>query len=188
MRKGQEEGPIELLLAVTLMTFVIIIGFYTYQNLSGSVSEQKLKDSLSSFARSLELVYQGGQGTSKLVQVDFSSMGGSPTIESIRLTQGTQSVCMKNLGKEDCLQLIAVTKSQTGKSTPFLVEMLNIPPTVTISFVNAPVSCAEKELNKIASDLWDDPTFADCGWLAKSYSFTITKNDANSIEIEQLGG
>jgi hypothetical protein len=187
MRKGQEEAPIELLLAVTLLTFVIILGFYVYENLSGSLYEQKLKDSLSTFARSLELVYQGGAGTTKIVHVDFSEVGTGGKLESVRLIQGSQSTCFSKLGKNDCLELIAVARDPSGRLSPLWIEMLNIPSTVTVSFKNAPEACKNSNLNDISNDEWDSSDYAACGWAAKSYSFKITKVSSNQIELEQLG-
>jgi hypothetical protein len=186
MKKGQEEAPIELLLGVTLLTFVIILGFYTYQNLSGSLYEQKLKDSLSIFARSLELVYQGGEGTSKIVKVDFGGTSSSIPIESIRLLQGIRSACQKNLGKDECLQLMAITVDGSGPH-PFMIEMLNIPPHVIINLEN-PDSTCDLKLNELIYDTWDDPNSANCGWKAKSYSFEIEKISATELNINQIGG
>jgi len=187
MRKGQEEAPIELLLAVTLLTFVVILGFYVYQNISGSLYEQKLKDSLSTLARNLELVYQGGIGTTKIVHVDFSEIGSGGKLESVRLIQGLSSTCKSKLGKDDCLQIVAVAKDSTGRSSQLWLEMLNIPTGVTISFINAPTTCPETDLSKISYDSWNDPQYLDCGWRAKSYGFKITKITGSQITLEQLG-
>jgi hypothetical protein len=187
MRKGQEEAPIELLLAVALLTFVIILGFYTYENVSGSLYEQKLKDSLSTFARNLELVYQGGMGTTKVIHVDFSEIGSGGKLESVRLIQGLPSTCMSKLGKDDCLQLVAVAKDSTGRSSQLWLEMLNIPSGVTVKFINAPASCTTTDLNAIPYAAWNDPAYLDCGWRAKSYGFKITKVSGNQIDLEQLG-
>ena len=179
MKKGQEEAPIELLLAVTLLTFVIILGFYTYQNLCASQYEQKLKSSLSTFARSLEQVYQGGVGTSKTAMVDFGEIGCSSNIESIRLIEGLSSSCRRNLGKDECLELIVRTVSASGSSV-LMIEMLNIPPTVTIT-INDPACPPD-----LASS-WSEQSYSSCGWKAKAYSFRITKEPGDRITLEQLG-
>ena len=179
MKRGQEEAPIELLLAVTLLTFVIILGFYTYQNLCASQYEQKLKSSLSTFARSLEQVYQGGVGTSKTAMVDFGEIGCSGNIKSIRLIEGLPSSCRKNLGKDDCLELIVTTQTSSGTST-LMMEMLNIPPSVTVT-LDAP-GCGI-DLAKT----WDEDAYPKCSWKAKSYSFRIMKESGDRIVLEQLG-
>ena len=183
MKKGQEEAPIELLLGVTILTFVIVLGFYVYENLSGSLYEQKMRDSLSTFARNLELVYQGGEGTSKIVEVDFSGTGGSTNVNSIRLLQGLESTCERNIGKKECLQLMAVTVDTSG-SHPFMIEILNIPSQVHIILLNAPSNCPN--LNDLDANTWKQSAYSECGWKAMTYSFKITKTAANEIYIEQL--
>lgn len=179
MRKGQEEAPIELLLGVTILTFVVILGFYTYQNMCVSLYEQKLKESLSTFARNLELVYQGGEQNSKVVSVDFTESGCSIGIQSIRLFGGTFTACRK-IGKEDCLELVAVKKDSEGNTYPFVTEVLNIPPDVAITLTN-PHDCSAVDEDNIGGSV----TSSYC-WSATTYTFQIRKISAAEMELKEL--
>ena len=90
MKKGQEEAPIELLIGVTVLAFVLAIGLYTYQNLASQEYRQKLEASFSKFAGDLETIYRGGLHTSTTVDFDLSPPGGQDAgdIVSIRLLRG----------------------------------------------------------------------------------------------------
>lgn len=191
MRKGQEEAPIELLIGVTILTFVVILGFYVYQNMCSSTYDQKLKSSLSTFARAIELTYQGGIDTTETVKVDFSEIGCASKIESIRLIQGSTATCRSKLAKDDCLQLIAVKREAT-RVAPVAVEVLNMPSTVTVRFVNAPPACpvaitGGANLNEIDFSYWDNPAYLYCGWTTREYNFKIKKISSSELELEQLG-
>ena len=187
MRKGQEEAPIELLLAVTILTFVIILGFYSYQNLCGSLYEQKLKSSLYTFGETLKSVYQGAEGASQSVGVDFGQMGCSLKISSIRLMKGNDKACMKAYGTYDCMQLVAVIEDPTEGFGQIMTDMVNIPSWVVITLTKPSTSpaCASN-LNDLAvsvpADYGQNP---ECGWAPVGYSFTITKESPTKISITQ---
>jgi len=182
MRKGQEEAPIELLLGVTILTFVVILGFYTYQNMCVSLYEQKLKESLSSFARNLELVYQGGEQNSKVVSVDFTESGCSIGIQSIRLYGGTFTACRK-IGKEDCLELVAIKKDANGDTYPFVTEVLNIPPDARI-FLSSSSTCTEIEEDTLGGSI--STSYSSYCWRATTYTFQIKKISAMEMELTEL--
>jgi hypothetical protein len=148
-----------------------------------------MQEALSAFARDLEFIYQQGNGASKMIHVDFSNIGTGTTLESIRLMQGTTQSCMQNLGKSDCLELIAVEKSTTGKYSWMMFEILRIPSTTVIKFVNAPTNCpqGDKNLAGITSGSWNDPTYANCGWKARSYTLNVTKVSIDEIDLVQVG-
>ena len=182
MRKGQEEAPIELLLAVTLLTFVIIIGLYTYQNMCTAMYEDKLKSSLSTFAGKLTTIYQGGVGTADMVSLDLSESGCSLKIESVRLLEGLDDSCRKEYGRTDCMEMIVVTKDSSGSSI-LMKQMIDIPYSVTVKFDNALQEC--EDLNNIPFTSWTDAGYAKCGWEAKTYSLWIKKDSSTLITIEQ---
>ena len=69
--RGQEEAPFSLLLAVAMMSMVIPIAAYMFQNFQGWECEQRLTNSLESFARELELASTLGGGR-RIVDVDLS--------------------------------------------------------------------------------------------------------------------
>jgi hypothetical protein len=186
MRKGQEEAPIELLLAVTLLTFVIVLGFYSYNNMCGSLYQQKMKDSFSSFASAMNSVYKGAISSSQVVPVDFSSAGCTQNIDSIRLLKGDPDMCLKNLGRRDCLQMVAVMKDSTGHSSTFALEMLSIPSTMTIELDNG--QC-DTSLNGIDYDMWNSASadLVKCTWAPRIYTIQITKTSSDKMTIKQLG-
>jgi hypothetical protein len=183
MRKGQEEAPIELLIGVTILTFVLIIGFYTYQSLCSSQFEQVLKASFSKLSRGIELVYLGSVGTSQISQVDFSVPGAcGGNVQSIRLLAGHPSTCQAQTGKNNCLQLIAVTQATTTQAGILVSEVIDVPETVTV-INNLDTSC-KTPLNLIDySDNWDENKYQACWFRLQAYTIRITKQDQDEITL-----
>jgi len=181
MRKGQEEAPIELLLAVTLLTFVIIIGLYTYQNMCTAMYENKLRASLTTFAGGLADIYQGGVGRAAPITLDLSESGCSLKIDSVRLLQGLPDSCRREYGRADCMEIVVVAKDQSGPSI-IMKQMINIPSDVTIRFENGLTDC--ENLNSIVFDEWSKSTYAECGWKAKTYSLWVKKDSSTVIIIK----
>jgi hypothetical protein len=177
MRKGQEEAPIELLLGVTILTFVVILGFYTYQNLCTAMYTSKLTSSLKMFAGALEEAYHSTVESPVPVQVDFSGSGCSVQLQSIKIIKGPTSACMKALAKADCSELVALTKDQSSLMT----YMVDVPSFVSINIKKSALCTG---LNNMAFSDALSPTYKECGWSATDYTFTITKLSANQIEIE----
>jgi len=180
MRKGQEEAPLELLLGVTILTFVVILGFYTYQNLCASMYDQKMKSSLYTFAVALEDAYHGSLDSPQPAHVDFSGSGCTVELQSIKLIKGPASACMKALGKSDCSELVALTKDQASLTT----YMVDVPSSVSIS-IKKSSTCTGLNAMDLSTAL--NPSLKDCGWAAREYIFTITKTSATQIEIEVTG-
>ena len=181
MRKGQEEAPIELLLGVTILTFVVILGFYTYQNMCVSLYEQKLRESLSSFASKLELVYHGGEHSSDVAELDFTESGCSIGIQSIRLISGSFSSCRK-VGRESCLELMAFKKETNGGTYPFVTEVLNIPPDVQIELVpKNPYTCPADGGENVGGTIES----ASC-WRPMGYTFQIEKISADEMRLTEI--
>lgn len=180
MKKGQEEAPIELLIAVTILTFVLIIGFYTYENTCRAQFEQKMRASLSKFASDLELVYQGAQGTSRLVEVDFLPIGCPGSISDIRLVAGTTNLCLAQLGIPDCLFIVVTTPD---KEITF-IQPINIPTDVTINYIdNMRTPIIDYKLTDYdIEQLW---TIQYEGWKARYYAFTVKKDSPSELTIER---
>ena len=131
-RKGQEEAPIELLIAVTVLTFVLIIGFFTYQNMCSSQFEQKMRASVSTFARQIEQVYRSGIGTAQPVELDFTPIGCPQSeVESVRLISGLDSeyepICISYTGDKSCLILVVKIKDKTIGEEIFIMDPLKVP-------------------------------------------------------------
>ncbi len=196
MFKGQEEAPIELLIGVTVLTFVIIISMTVFNTTCATQQEQKLKASFSKFARDLELVYFGAVGSSQIARLDFTQMSGCAEyeVESIRITKGPGATCRAQLGKDDCLVLTAVSKPTElyGPRGTVLLEVLDISAdTNIINHVNKDSSgnilCKDVSgdiyLNRINWDL-DDDKFENCWFSPQYYSVKITKTAADEIVLE----
>jgi hypothetical protein len=180
MRKGQEEAPIELLLGVTILTFVVILGFYTYQNLCASMYNTKMLSSLKEFANAIEGAYHGSVDSPVVAHVDFSGSGCTVALQSIKLIQGPSSACMKALAKSDCSELVALTKSSSTLTT----YMVDVPSSVSVSIKKSSTCVHLNGMNVAAAT---DPALKECGWTAQEYVFTITKDSSNEISIEQTG-
>ena len=181
MKKGQEEAPIELLIAVTILTFVLIIGFYTYENTCRAQFEQKMRASLSKFASDLELVYQGAQGTSRLVEVDFSPIGCPGSISDIRLVAGTPDLCLAQLGIQECLLIVVTTPDQEIT----FIQPVNIPTDVTIKYIDrmrTPIVDYIELTKYNIRQIWE---IEYEGWKARYYAFTVKKTTPSELTIER---
>lgn len=189
MDEGQVNAPVQLLLGVTILSFVLIIGFFTYERMSRNQYEQKVKASLSKLARNMELVFQGGQGTSKTVNVDFSPpSGANMNVESIRIIPGTKQTCKRNTGRDNCLELVVI-QSQGPESKDILtIEVLDIPSVGMTVEKKGPKGEETCDVTGIESDDWSadwgSDELAKCAWLPSRYSVKITKKGPHSLLIE----
>ena len=188
-RRGQEEAPIELLIGVTVLTFVLIIAFYTMNNACSYQFEHKMKASLGYFARELESVYQGSVGTSKTISVDFSPEGCSELrIDQIRLFSENSEVCRRMLGRDSCLALIVQLREKGARETP-VKELVNIPSDFDIIYSPCVDGAGDSiNMNTITSTnldptLGDYNNFDECGWTTGVHRMKITKTASNKIEI-----
>lgn len=133
-RRGQEEAPIELLVAITLLTFVLILGLYTYQNMCRTQFEQKMKSSIHTFVSMLESVYHGASGSAQPVLLDFTPEGCG-SFDEVRIFTGSPDSCRKQVGMDECLVIGAVIASPLkSKRETLIVEAMSIPSTVTVEY------------------------------------------------------
>lgn len=187
-RRGQEEAPIELLIAVALLTFVLIIGAYAYDNFCKTDFEQKMKTSLGVLRGDMEQVYRGSVGSSQPSSVDFSATGCSGDAASVRILKGTQSICQAQLGLSDCL-LLAVTSSislsSQAKHAPVVIS-LNIPSDATIKYVHVggPGCSALRDLEDF-TQMSDEASFGCEPFSLASHAFLVKKTGPNEITIKE---
>lgn len=195
MMRGQEEAPIELLIGVTILTFVIIIGMYVFNSSCATQQEQKMRASFSKFARDLELVYFGATGTTQITRLDFTQASGCAdyAIDSIRITKGPAETCKSQLGRPDCLVLSAISAGQydpgTGSMAPketLLVEVLDISSSTRIK--NQVISATA--CNSMNSIDWDPQNEAgissDCWFSSGYYTVKIFKSAADEITLSKV--
>lgn len=188
MKKGQEEAPIELLIGVSILTFVLIIGFYAYQNMCVSQYEQSMKASISKFARDLELVYLGSVGTVQIAHLDFSvPVACGANIESIRMLQGSKETCMMQTGREDCLTLVAVTSGDQSTKGVLISEVLDIPSNVDVfNDLDLGEGVCGRDMNEISGDYWNKPGYSECWFKPRQYTIRIRKESQTVIRLEEV--
>ena len=197
MQRGQEEAPIELLIGVTILTFVLVIGFYTYQSMCASQFEQKMQASLTKFANDLESLNLGYVGTVIPSELDFTPIGCAGEVESVRLLQGTKDLCLQHTNYEDCFVLVLVARAEGKPQTIIIAEPLNIRSSVT-TIVHEPAG-RDSSLDQcitIGGVPIDDITslfggtlsgFAQGGcymWSMSSYTLILEKTQVNEITIK----
>ena len=185
MKKAQESAPIEVLIGVTILTFVLIIAMHLFQNSCSSQYEQKLDAGFSKFARDLEFTYMGAVGTSMSTSLDLTTPQGcnSVHIKSIVLKQGSPATCKARLGKPSCMILSAllVPDNPSASSTNLFLttEVVDIPSDITVS--NYVGGCKGKDLN--GGNSIDDLINDNCTFMPTYYSFTLNKTSSNEISI-----
>ncbi|MEM3412236.1 MAG: hypothetical protein QW735_00860 [archaeon] len=178
--KGQESAPIELLLGTIILSFVLVLVYFTYQNLSGKQYSAALQVAFSKLGSELEFVYQGAVGTKRVLSLDFSPLEGTGKKTAIKILHGHKETCLKQTGKENCWQLIAV-QGEEGQAGVLYSLALNIPTSIAIKFKNATGDEAVCE-NEYSS--WSSPI--PCQWKPTRYTLTIEKTSNNEIIISQV--
>lgn len=189
-RKGQEGAPIELLIGVTILTFVMIIGLFSFRNVCSSNYEQSLRASTSLFARTMEIAYLGSLDSSQIVDLDFSApQGCSSDVESVRMLKGLLATCMAQTGQSDCLELVVVVRDKQGNYGVLISEVLNIPSSTLVLYTPPTTSCpvvnayGDIVFSSISGDTWNNEIYKECGWKPVSYKLKITKTKQNEIRI-----
>ena len=181
--RGQEEAPIELLIGVTMLAFVLVVAMLAYSNLSSSQYEQKLKASVSKLARTIESVYMGSVGSSLVTDVDFSAPSQSTSkVKDIRILRGSSDLCYARFGRSDCLVIIATVEDKGRVTGQLVVEPVNVPGSVRVFNELQGASC---DLSSINYDQWSSSgeDYFDC-WLKKRYySLRVTKETNEKIVI-----
>ncbi len=186
MEKGQESMPIELLLGVTILTFVMIIGFYSYRQVCMTQYDEKVATGLNNLARTIEQAYRGGVGTSPpVVIMDLSPPAGcNVNFESVRLVSGTKEACQRNTGKNYCVMAVAITLDEQGNRYVSSRVYIDIPEGVSIRMEGLEQNCGAQSI----IDVYDkgfDPN-EDCGWGTGSFALRVTKETTRRIRIDDL--
>ncbi|MFH0986422.1 MAG: hypothetical protein V1911_00065 [Candidatus Micrarchaeota archaeon] len=194
-RKAQEEAPVELLIGVTILTFVMIIGAYMINTATVSQEELKIRASLNTLARDIEFIYFGTTGSTKISEVDFTSKNTENPIESIRIVVGLDSTCNSQIGKPNCMELVVVANLKTSSpdsKDAMLREYLRVD-TDTKIYIAGLFHCdptaamTETEHNLVDEETgsWGDPDNA-CWFRTNAYTLKITKKEHDAIEIKVL--
>lgn len=134
-----------MLIAVTVLTFVLVVGFFTFQNTCATQFEQKVRASVVNFANTIESVYSSPVGASLPLQMDFSPGGSSCVggISDIRVLKLTEEECKQSIGFERaCYGVAAITTTfhagtagQAAKErTLSFVQPIRVPADTSISY------------------------------------------------------
>ncbi|RLG21824.1 hypothetical protein DRN74_00135 [Candidatus Micrarchaeota archaeon] len=185
--RGQEEAPIELLIGVAILSFVLIIAFYTYQNSCSAQFYEKMQASMSYLAREIESVYHGSVGSNRTVVVDFSPVGcADPSFEGIRMIGGSEETCKAALGRESCYLLVLSIAGETGSP---LIEAVDVPSSVSIEFFPTGISssniaeCKFSDLDFENQGEWSNNVYINCRFKPTRYTLTISKKSGDEMEI-----
>ncbi len=189
MKKGQESMPIQLLLGVTILTFVLVIGFYSYKQVCASQYEQKVKAGLNNLARTMEQAYQGGIGTSPpSITIDTQAPSGcGVNLESVRIVDGTATACEEGIGKKECAIAVAVARTDEGTMVT-AKSFIDIPGGVSITMKREGSTigrCTDQPLEDIYEGSFDSTE--DCGWTEGIFHLKIKKESKDKIVIEEVG-
>ncbi len=183
MKRAQESAPIEVLIGVTILTFVLLIAMNLFQNSCSSQYEQKLDATFAKFARDLEFVYMGAPGTSLSTTLDLSTPQGcnSVHIKAITLSTGSPGTCKAKLGKSECMILSALLvpdNPNMASTNLFLTtEVVDIPSNIV---VYDKLTGCNKDINGLSID---DVINDNCTFMPTFYSLTLTKQNSNEIII-----
>ena len=189
--KGQESMPVELLLGVTILTFVVTIGFYSYRQVCATQYDHKVRAGLDRLSRVMEQAYQGGVGTRPpAITLDTSVPPGCEVgFESVRLVDGPSDACEANIGKEECIMAVAVSVDQRGDRYVAARSYIDIPRGVIVEMEDFDVNCRADH-----SEIYDPEEDFDsddhCGWGQGTFSVQVTKERSagrDEIVIERLG-
>ncbi len=175
MKKGQEEAPIELLVAIVVLGFAIIIAYGAYSSACADQFDAKMKAELSHLARDVELVYRGAVGTSQLSRVDFSPAGCPGTeLDSIRVGAGAPRSCEVQIGSQNCALLTVWVRNPDGSANSRYVEYVDIDPDTEI-WIGFDRACS-------------DTLTAGCKPLEfRPYTLKVMKTLANRIDLIPQG-
>lgn len=190
MKRAQESAPVEVLIGVTILAFVLIIAMNIFQSTCNSQYEQKLNAGFSKFARDLEFVYMGSVGTSLTSYVDLSPPNncGNVRIGSIKILKGSAGICKAHLGKEDCMIIIASLPKKPGTpptTNPQLItlEVIDMPSTVSLIYNNTAGCSTYGPLGSY--DVSVSNTYPEnCTLRSTYYNFKIKKVSQDEIEID----
>ncbi len=176
-RKGQEAAPIELMIGVTVLAFVLVIAYYVYSNAAASQCVEKIRASSAQLARTIEEVAQQGPGTTRYVTVGFSCQSQNVKVSYITIAEGPDQTCQRMAGASRCYMLYVIG-DESGQLTVIHSELLrNVGESVGIKYkVGGEETKMKCDYNSLVAYL-KDGSGCDAGAFIKAgeYSFRITK-------------
>ncbi len=123
--KGQTEAPFQLLIAAVMLSMLLPIAFYLFQQYQIWESQERVRNNMETLARELETVANLGEGQ-KYITVDLSVYGGPNfRVDHFELVHPSSSDCMMACHTPNCWELRAIANNYTAKhESPILVQGL----------------------------------------------------------------
>jgi len=105
-KKAQISGPFEIMVAVTIMVFVMILTYSSISNMQKKVCENKIKDMMQKIKATIEDTLNGGEGKANLLHIEFPSCFGSTQVFIDHLEK--RSICSQKCSGivDECYLLV----------------------------------------------------------------------------------
>jgi len=189
--KAQESMPIQLLLGVTILTFVVTIGLFSYRQACAAQYDHRVSAGLNRIKGVIEQAYQGGVGTTPPPVVLDTTVppGCGIGFDSVRLIDGPEAQCEANIGKEDCVMAVAVAVDEDGNRYVSSRTFIDVPEGVTIDMAGLDDRCRNNNYPSILDEEpGDDVEPGDdyCGWGTGKFTVKATRDERDTILIEDL--
>ncbi len=150
--KGQTEAPFQLLIAAVMLSMVIPISFYLFQQYQVWSSKERVQNNMEELARELETVANLGSGE-KYISVDLNVYSGPHfSVDYFTLDSPGSDMCMRSCHTPNCI----ILRAHTLNPVTHQVENANLSPVCVrvpfnVEFVSN--SCPPgKNLNTLASN------------------------------------
>ena len=112
--RGQTEAPFQLLIAAVMLSMLLPIAFYLFQQYQVWESQERVKNNMETLARELETVANLGEGQ-KYIDVDLSVYGGPNfRVDNFSLYYPSQSTCMYGCHTPHCMLLKPYVEGKNG--------------------------------------------------------------------------
>ena len=114
--RGQTEAPFQLLIAAVMLSMVIPISFYLFQQYQVWSSKERVQNNMNELARDLETVANLGEGE-KYININFEVYSGPQfSLDHFVLSSPTEDDCMMGCHTPHCLLLSAYSRKSTTDS------------------------------------------------------------------------
>ncbi len=184
--KGQTEAPFQLLIAAVMLSMVLPISFYLFQQFQVWESQERVKNNMETLARELETVANLGEGE-KYISVDLSVYGGPNfRIDGFDLYKPSQDICMTACHTPHCM-LLRAYKNQTDIDRPLMAGVpqvcVRIP--FNVDFKTQGCSSVGQGLSDLMADPWGE---SGVGFEPGFHSFVAIKKGYSVYLCESSGG
>ena len=126
-RKGQSEAPFQLLIAAVMLSMLLPIVFYLFNQYQVWESQERVRNNMETLARELETVANLGEGQ-KYIDVDLNVYGGADfRVDNFTIYNPGQDVCMLKCHTPHCNVIKPYLLSNiTGEPKELIVPKLGM--------------------------------------------------------------